>query len=1055
VQFPRLGLSSSAEKELAQLREENARLKSLAGFAWFADHPVPAFIVSARTGKILDANFAAQRQYRYERKEMLNLNLEQFRANTGSGSFSRLDLANSMGQKQNWVVRQVRRDGSIFSAEMMVTPLTYQDQPAELVQVIDVSRRVDAELELRHLERRYNWLMENATESIWRFELEVPIPLSLPVGEQIERIYRYGYLAEASRSTAQVYGYPKPQAMSGMRLETMMPRNEVNLAYLRHFIERGYEVKQMESKELDREGNTKWFRNNLFGEVEAGLLVRAWGSSIDITNTKQLEEQQQQSNQLWYEALENMHLLAMFVDDQAIITYVNPHFVKVTGWQKADVLGKSFMKTFNPEYASLGSKFEEHIKTNKIAPFCSNTFRTRDDRVLHIHWNNTAVHDAEGKSIGVFSIGEDITERRSAELGLKESEERYRRMAEGIPVGLYRSTPEGCMIYGNPVVAKLLQVTTVEAMQAINLQTWEFGPSYDRTAFIKQLEADGEVIGLEYQWKLPDGTHRWVRENARVLREADGKVQWYEGTLEDITETRQTQEKLVQSEELYRKLSETAPIGILLTNNAVVQHANPFVTKMLGYDSTEEIIGKPVLEFIHPADRQDLAQRYFVDPMELDKQTTEESRLLRKDGAVVMAQAQISRMLINQHRGSIIVVRDISAQRQSEQEMRRWQQRILKMQKLESLGLLAGGLAHDFNNQLTVIMGHASLLDKQMPKDDPLHKLLRPIEQAAQHATNLCQQMLSFAGRGKIETHQVNLTKLIQSTEALLKIATGKKADLLLELDPDVPTIQAEAAQLRQVLINLVSNAAESFTEGHRGQVSVRTSVMKVDENYPKMELTLELPAGEYLCLEVADNGGGMDADTRRRVFEPFFTTRTTGRGLGLPAVLGIVRSHNGAIEVNSKLRHGTSIRVFLPLQQAPATSNQVNQSMAQASATILVVDDELSLRSLASQVLRNHGFHVIEAEDGMKACELVQQGTNPIQLVLVDLTMPVMDGVETLKQIWATQPHIPAIAMSSYGHVEIEDRCKGLPLKAILPKPFTPLALEQLVSRALSDYPN
>lgn len=1057
MQFPRLGLSSAAEKELAQLREENARLRALAELSWFADHPAPAFIVSAKTGKILEANYAAQKLYRYEHQEMLNLNLDQLRANTGSGSFSKLDLANTMGQNQNWVVKQIRRDGSIFAAEMLVTPLSYHGVPAEFVQVIDVSRQVNAELELRHLERRYNWFMDNSTESIWRFELEVPIPIGLPVAEQIERCYRYGYLAEVSKSTAKLYGYPNPQSMIGIRLETVLPRNEVNLAYLRRFIENGYRVSRMESQELDKAGNTKWFHNNLFGEVEAGLLVRAWGSSIDITNSKQLEEQQQQSNQLWNEALDNLKLLAMFIDENANITYVNPYFVQLIGLSKDEVIGKNFMSVFHSDSKDLQDIFNTSFKNNSVPQNCSNSARTKDGRLLQLHWNNTTIQNSLGKPIGVFSIGEDVTEKQNASQALEESEERYRRITEGIPLALYRSTAEGRIIYGNPTLAKLLHKSGMDELRTVNLQDYEYGPAYDRAQFIQRLEEIGEIIGLEYQWKQPQNEHRWVRENARVIRDADGKVLWYEGTLEDITETRKAQQQLVQSEELYRKLSEMAPIGILLTCNAIIQHANPFVAHMLGYDHPEELNGRQIFEFVHPSDRAELYQKYVIDPVELAQISMEERRFIKKDGSHIVGQAHISRLLINNHRGSIIVIRDISAQRHSEQEKKRWQQRIMKMQKLESLGLLAGGLAHDFNNQLTVIIGHASLLDKQMAADDSLHSLLKPIEQAAEHATKLCQQMLSFAGRGKIEVNQVNLTQLIHGTEALLKIASGKKADLVFELDSRLPSIQAEEAQLRQVLINLVANAADSVMEGQRGQIIIRTGVVQINESYSKMEMTLELPEGDYLYLDVIDNGCGMDADTRRRIFEPFFTTKTTGRGLGLPAVLGVVRSHNGAIEVNSKLRHGTSFRIFLPLVNNAQTVTTLATSNPKVltNATILVVDDELSLRSLASQVLRNHGFNVIEAEDGMTACELVQNGTSPVHLVLIDLTMPGMNGVETLKQIWATQPHIPAIAMSSYGHVEIEDRCKGLPLKAILPKPFTPHALEQIVSQALTDFPN
>lgn len=321
----------------------------------------------------------------------------------------------------------------------------------------------------------------------------------------------------------------------------------------------------------------------------------------------------------------------------------------------------------------------------------------------------------------------------------------------------------------------------------------------------------------------------------------------------------------------------------------------------------------------------------------------------------MLVQCNIARVRVNNDRGSVIVLRDISAERQAEHERRRWQQRILEMQKLESLGLLAGGLAHDFNNQLTVILGHANLLQKTLPSEHPQYGLLAPIEEAARHSTDLCLQMLTFAGRGSIQVQKVNLTRLVLDSSGLLKIAAGKKAELTFDLDQSLPDIKAEEAQLRQVLINLVSNSAESMQSDQHGEISIKTGMMDIDESYQNVEVTLELPKGKYLILDVSDNGAGMDVNTRRRIFEPFFTTKPTGRGLGLPAVLGIVRSHGGAIEVNSKLRHGTSIRVFLPLTRSiqSVTLPELPARDASTSPTVLVVDDEASLRSLTSRVLR------------------------------------------------------------------------------------------------------
>ncbi|HQR05182.1 MAG TPA: PAS domain S-box protein [Gemmatales bacterium] len=1048
--FSLLSSHSDLEKELAHLREENAKLKAGSDISWFSDHPVPGFIVSVKSGKILEINHAALRQYRYDRKDLLDRNLDMLRA-AGSGLYSRIDVESVLQNKAGWTVKQQRRDGTIFAAEMIVHPIQYHGGPADFVQVWDVSRRVDAELTQRSIERRYQWLMEHATESLWRFELEVPIPVGLPVDEQINRFYRFGYLAEASASTARFYGYSSTSSMIGLRLELFLPRNKTNELYLRNFIQHGYKLFDAETLERDADGNAKWFLNRLFGEVEGGLFVRVWGASLDVSDSKRVEASHKQSDQLWRDALENLQLLALFLDHEGHVTYVNPFFSRITGWKKEEILGQNFYRCLYSDHASQTEEYLRQLHSKSIRHYATNTFRTRAGESLVIRWNNTIIHDATGQPVGVFSIGEDVTEQQRTNQALQESEERYRRLVDGLPLGLYRSTPEGQLTFCNPMVLHLLELKSIEEASKVNLNQYEYGPSYSRKEFRDRMETEGAVYGLEYPWKMPNGTQLWVREHARAIRNEQGNVYCYEGTLEDITEEKHATQSIREREEHYRMLSHLAPIGIAMTCNGKIAHVNQYLATMLGYDSPSELEGTLVLDSLHPADRegalhyQQKSEFYGLVP-------PQERRLLKKDGSALLVQANVAIVRVNNERGSVIVVRNISEERHAEHERRRWQQRILEMQKLESLGLLAGGLAHDFNNQLTVILGHTNLVQMKLKENETVQGLIQPIEQAARHSMDLCQQMLSFAGRGKIKVNQVNLTQLIEELSGLLKIAGTKKARLVFELSESLPLLQAEEAQLRQVLINLVSNSAESLPSDQVGTITVKTGVIHIDETYKNAEITLELPKGDYAYLDVTDTGAGMDVNTRRRVFEPFFTTKPTGRGLGLPAVLGIVRSHGGAIEVTSKLRHGTTFRVFLPLlrptQNVPILPEAVSQT--QAHQTVLIVDDEASLRSLAGKVLGNHGWNVLEAEDGASACELLRQHGNIISLVIIDLVMPGMDGVETLRQLWKVQPTLPAIAMSSYGSAELEQRFTGFPLRGILSKPFSPASLEQAVMHVL-----
>lgn len=1048
--FSLLSSHSGLEKELAHLREENARLKAGGEFSWFHDHPVPGFIVSAKSSKILDVNHAALRLFRYERKDLLDRPLDMLRA-AGSGSFSRLDVESSMQNKTGWTVKQLRRDATVFSAEMIVHPIEYHGSTAEFVQVWDVSRRVDAELTRRSIERRYQWMMDHATESLWRFELEVPIPVSLPVEEQIERCFRYGYLAEASASTARFYGYPNTNAMIGLKLESLLPRNKTNENYLKQFMMNGYQLFDAETQEKDVHGNPKWFLNRLYGEVEGGLLVRAWGASLDISDRKRVEAIHRQSDQLWRDALENLQQLALFLDHQGHVTYVNPFFNQLTGWKKEEILSQNFFQCLYADHTRYTAEYLQQLHSESIRHHATTTLKTKTGELLLIRWNNTIIHDPAGQPVGVFSIGEDVTAQQRTHEALQESEERYRRLVDGLPLGLYRSTPAGQLTFCNPVGLQLLGLKSIEEAAKVNLNQYDYGPSYSREEFQACMEKEGAVYGLEYPWKMATGAQLWVREHARAIRNDEGKIVYYEGTLEDITAEKQSRQSIHEREEHYRMLSQLAPIGIIMTCHGKIEHVNQYLATMLGYDSPSDLEGKPILDFLPMAEREEI--QHIQNTAELFGQLPAfEKRLLKKDGTTLLVQANVAIVYVNHQRGSVIVIRDISEERQAEHERRRWQQRILEMQKLESLGLLAGGLAHDFNNQLTVILGHTSLVQMKLKDNELVQGLVKPIEQAARHSMDLCQQMLSFAGRGKIHVNQVNLTQLIQESMGLLKIAGTKKVKLHCELSESLPLLQAEEAQIRQVLINLVSNSSESMLADQMGTITIKTGMIHIDESYKNAEVTLELPKGDYVYLDVIDTGSGMDVNTRRRIFEPFFTTKPTGRGLGLPAVLGIVRSHGGAIEVTSKLRQGTTFRVFLPLlRSTPGIVVPLEPGgMAHPRQTIMIVDDQASVRSLACKVLSNHGWFVLEAEDGFSACELVKQHGEAINLVIIDLILPGMDGVETLRQLWQIQPALPAIATSSFGSVELEKRFAGFPLRGILPKPFTPAMLEQAVIHVL-----
>ncbi|HEX3774128.1 MAG TPA: ATP-binding protein, partial [Polyangiaceae bacterium] len=337
--------------------------------------------------------------------------------------------------------------------------------------------------------------------------------------------------------------------------------------------------------------------------------------------------------------------------------------------------------------------------------------------------------------------------------------------------------------------------------------------------------------------------------------------------------------------------------------------------------------------------------------------------------------------------------RDVSDRVAAERHRGVLESKLLDAQKLESLGILAGGIAHDFNNLLTGILGNVSLMRLELPQNSALREHVDQIESVTVRAADLCRQLLAYSGRGRFVVQALDASELVQQTAQLLKLSIGKNATLRLDLRQALPLMEADATQIRQVVMNLVLNAAEALGE-RSGVISIATGALHAEEEYLRGTfLAPELSAGQYVFLEVSDNGCGMGSDTQSKIFDPFFSTKFTGRGLGLCAVLGIVRGHKGAIKVYSELGRGTTFKLLFPACAVPAREDSPRPPVVARRGTVLVVDDEDVVRNVAARILGSFGFDVILAHDGREGVARFRERHAEISVVLMDLTMPAMDG--------------------------------------------------------------
>jgi len=428
-----------------------------------------------------------------------------------------------------------------------------------------------------------------------------------------------------------------------------------------------------------------------------------------------------------------------------------------------------------------------------------------------------------------------------------------------------------------------------------------------------------------------------------------------------------------------------------------------------------------------------------------------ELRITQKDGKEfqVLASAVPLQDNAGNARGAVTTLQDITAQKLASRELLAVERRLQETQKLESLGVLAGGIAHDFNNLLTGILGNASLARLDLPPGYAnVRASLDNLEQATMRAADLCKQMLAYAGKGRFVIQPLNLSQLVRETAELLGVSLGRKASLQLQLADGLPPFQGDGTQVRQILMNLVLNASEALGE-KGGMITVRTGEVQATREYiERAKFHDQADVGRYVFVDVSDNGCGMDAATQARIFDPFYTTKFTGRGLGLAAVLGIVRGHKGAIRVYSEVDKGTTFKVFFPAIDLPSTPPAPVMHatiMEKNSGTILLVDDEETVRRVAEKILTSSGYEVVSAADGAEAVAVFQGDPARFAAVLMDLTMPHMDGEEAFRALKGVKPDVRVLIMSGFNEQDTISRFVGRGVAGFLPKPFS---AEMLLTR-------
>ena len=638
----------------------------------------------------------------------------------------------------------------------------------------------------------------------------------------------------------------------------------------------------------------------------------------------------------------------------------------------------------------------------------------------------------------VDKLQKEIKERETIELSLRQSEERYALAVDGINDGIWDNDLITEEVFYSSRWKQMLGYEDDEISSSF--AEWESRIHPDDHKVVmetRKVYLEGLIPAYDVKFRLrhKNGSYRWIRARGACLRDSQGKPYRMAGSHADITERKRIKNALLESEKRYRELFEKSKgtVFIVDTRGKLVD-INPAGLELLGY-TKEELMAMDLMNDLHITPQARLQLRKKLIPEGYVKDA--ELELRRKDGETVVVHVSASLMYDDEGKlsGYKGIAHDVT-------ERKRLEQQLLQAQKMESIGLLAGGVAHEFNNLLTAIIGCVDELQESMDAhDEPSQSSIKTIQAAANQAAEFTRDLLSFSRKQVMTLQPVVVNDVITDTLKLLDKLLSKNVLFSLDLSSEMLTVMADSRQLSQVIINLAINARDSMPDG--GQMKIMTWLANLNE-VTAQKHGLDVP-GDYAVVSVSDTGQGMDEKTLNRIFEPFFTTKGVGKGtgLGLSIVYGIIKQHKGSIRVESKPGEGTVFMIYLPIlpmvkAEMPRVKHQEKILPTESTGTILVVEDEEFVMHFLETTLVKAGYRLIVAEDGEEAFRKFKKHQDTISLVISDMVMPKMNGRVLYEEICKINPRIKVIFISGYSADMIE--CNEMPLDKVrfITKPFT-----------------
>jgi two-component system, cell cycle sensor histidine kinase and response regulator CckA len=889
-------------------------------------------------------------------------------------------------------------------------------------------------------EKRLLMITENSRDVIWMLDMDFNFTFLSPSIEQMLGYTMEEYLGKSHQEIISPESYARlMDVLSDELMLENMPDKDV------------YRSRTIETEQAHKDGTKKWVELTItFVRNSDRMPVGLLGFSRDITDKKAAREALKVSEELYQLLFNSINEVVYSIDLNYLITSISPSIEKYLGYKKEEFLGKPVyeLKILPERYLEKGLSQISRVLQGETIESEEYEFFTQDGQIKFAEVSGSPII-GNGKVIGMIAVARDITEQKQTKDALRESEKKYRLIAENTADLISILDMNLHFTYISPASMRLRGFTVEEAIkQDIEQVLTPESMQIALDVFEKEmlLEASGTADPdrtriLELEEYKKDGATIWMEVNLSFLRDKNHKPVEILIVSRDISDRKRIEETLRESEEKFRLTYSSSPdaVNINRLDDGLYVDINEGFARATGY-TREEVIGKTSIEiniWHDPADRQKLVQGL----QEKGYYENLEAQFRRKDGSLITALMSARVISLKGVLHIISITRDISDRKLLEDKL-------LQAQKFKAIGTLAGGIAHDFNNLLMGIQGRASLISSALETSDPHLEHLNAIEEYIRSATNLTKQLLGFARGGKYEVKPFDMNDLVLSSSAMFG-RTKKEIQIHTNCQTSALVVEADRGQIEQVLLNMYVNAWQAMRHDE-GHLYLETKIVTLDETNCKTD---QVKPGRYVKVSITDTGAGMDEATRLRIFDPFFTTKEMGRGtgLGLASAYGIIKNHGGMITVYSEVGHGTTFNIYLQISEKEAHREvPIEGWLIKGSATILLIDDEELIIDVGQAMLESLGYRVVVCREGREAVKVISDMGDEIDLVILDMIMPGMDGGTTFDRIREIKPDMPVILSSGYAINGHADKIMRRGCNGFIQKPYNISELSKKIRKVL-----